>query len=228
MALNFKRIGPSIQDQTLKSATDPQIIKANLDEATMSATREAINGNQAGVVRETLLEKMLTAARNGVGGIDPTKSPRPLSQSGLECQTMALLNGIQEFAGVERVQSLNANDLRLVAQIKGRDPYSMIAIGDVLMERGELKYLGAIRNPIQTTKTLFAEKGRFLGVLQNQHWHVRTVVPIQNPTRQQFVKMLDSLGGKEEIWSQDQFLDLLLQQDPVSDNFNIYEVTNLS
>lgn len=208
---------------------------SNIAEVATVDLRQAIvlDGGQA--VRQRLVSDMVQAFNQG-NGIDATTLPEPLVQLGLECQTMALLNGTQAWRGKDTVRPFVARipDIRRKALAhsgfsldgsKAPDDsaiYSMRAVGEVLEEEGLLSPHRMATNPVQVARQL-SKNDTFLGVSKDDRFHAFTVVPVKGATAEKVAWMIDSLGGRQRYLSANELLNMVLGQQP-TDYFGIYEV----
>lgn len=203
---------------------------SNLDVIPQVKFRQALQGPRAEEIVKRTIAALQQVATQGTG-VDPEALPAPLRQTGLECQTMALLNGIQAWEGYDRVRDLipKIPDIRRQAVVaRVGDPsgkYSMLAIDEVLAKLGLLHALNTSTNPIQAARQLFTDH-RFLGVGSTNTFHAYTVLPQQhtpdNPRA--FALKVDSLGGRTTLVSPIEFLRLIIEK-PIDENQVIYQVT---
>lgn len=204
---------------------------SNLGDITLAKLREALQGSQSEQIIQRAIEELQEIARQGTGVVAKLPSS-PLHQSGLECQTMALLNGIQTWEGFDRVRDL----IPQIPEIRGRAMaarhgdrkgiYSMLATGEVFNEMGLLHAVSAVNrpsNPIQAARQLFVDH-RFLGVGSDEHFHAYAVLPLQYTSdSQEFALKVDSSGGRVDTLSVKGFLDIILER-PYTENQVIYQV----
>jgi hypothetical protein len=189
---------------------------SNLDTVNLVAFRQALKSSR----KDQVLAESLSALRQIAGkgtGVTPETLPSALAQSGPECQTYALLNGIQAWEGKGRVQDV----IPRIPEIRQRSvaashgdleaAYEMHRVQEVLKEMGLLKSLGEPNNPITAARALFTDH-RFIGVSDPTLWHAYTILPISpafHQPGQDFALLVDSLGGTTTPLSARGFLDVL-------------------
>lgn len=204
---------------------------SNLGTINLPMFKQALAGPTGVEVRKQAIGALRMHQQTGTG-VTVEKLPTPLHQSGLECQTMALLNGIQAWKGRESVASL----VPQVTQIRRRAEQlerargsevganNILATAEILEEMGLLLSEGEEGNPIQIAQQLFT-RNRFLGIANTDNFHAYTLVPLQaSEDPNTFVLKIDSLGGRLETLSPEQFLNITLSKQPLIENQVIYTV----
>lgn len=201
---------------------------SNLDSISSNMLAQALQGRQREIILQRVNDALLLVAAQGTGVIVESL-PQALRQLELECQTMALLNGIQAWEGRARVANLipQIPEIRSMAMAKrAGDPtgeYSMTAVDEVLTEMGFLKTIRTPANPIQLARQLFTDH-RFLGVANTDAFHAYTVLPLQRSDNPQaFALRLDSLDGRTDTLSSNDFLKIVLAKQE-NENQQIYQV----
>lgn len=203
---------------------------SNLGDLPLIKFSQALQGPQRDEVLYHAIQAVTRAAETGLG-VRANDLPTPLHQSALECQTMALLNGIQAWEGFERVRDLTpriSEIRRRAVESRQGDPdamYSMVAVDEVLTEMGLIRAIGSAGNPIQVARQLFAGH-RFLGVASTDTFHAYAVVPLQaDPNSQAFGLKIDSLGGRTELLTPADFINLVAQR-PLNENQIVYQAVS--
>jgi hypothetical protein len=202
---------------------------SNLDAISGPVFRHALAGINGTEVRRETVTALMQLQQTGTG-INSNLLPPPLLQSDLECQTMALLNGIQAWGGRERVADLIPqipeihqradNIVRHRGYEDGR--FYMTVVDEILEDRGLLQYMGEGENPVDVARQLF-EGNRFLGVASEKAFHAYTILPLEksdNPLA--FALKIDSLDGQALI-SPEGFLNLVVSK-PENENRIVYLV----
>ncbi len=182
----------------------------------------------------------------------PIRQSELESESELElrfaCQTLAILNGIRAIGQGGTLTSISSDTVQLVAQIRQRIQraglrgetgifnfatestvtslahFSMTNVAIELSKLGiPLRRLTADDNPLKLARNLFRPK-RFMGVSGSSH--ATSIIPLANPSPQQFAVVLDSINEAIRIMSLADFLTLIMvKREPGNDYFEIYEWT---
>ncbi len=224
---------------SIRPVSDPQLSAdlSNLDLIRLPAVKKELSGERAQLVRASLIQQMLDVV--GHGGVDRNNLPTPIIQSGFQCQTCALLNGIQAVASHEKITTLAQQIDQLRDRAVGTSGafsvttgesvvsqetrFSMDAVAQVLKRDGIISIISCSgTNPIQVIRELFTPLS-FLGVSDASSWHAFAVVPLKDPTQHALAIKIDSLGGRQTVLSAEQFLDLIVRRE-VEDHHAIYRV----
>lgn|SRR3989338_244973 len=217
MTLQIRRIEPE------KLNTD----YSNLGDIILSELKKHLAGSNGNKIRAKLEEMTLAAGQRG-HGVSADEIPTPYTQSGLECQTMALINGVNSVDGrkylVGKDISSLVGKLRARAIQEGHSAYTMVWIEQYFPSEGiPLQPMPAPLNPIKLAESLFQDN-TFLGISDAAKWHATSLVPLSNPTKVSFAVKLDSLGGRKSIIGVTQYVDMLLSMNPQNDNYRLYQV----
>jgi hypothetical protein len=195
---------------------------SNLSEIRLPALKEALVGSDRGNIFNKLLESMVAEARKGFG-IAEELIPNPLMQEELECQTLALINGIYAVTNDGKMaKSLFDQIPRIRAaadKISEDGGDKIVAVAQCLFEQKVLQPLSPQINPIATTIRLFSQRC-FYGVAMDEH--AFCCIPLARATLDRFVVKLDSRYGKE-ILSAREFAEIALAAG-WDNNQNIYQV----
>lgn len=211
---------------------------SNIERISYAVAGAELLGARSSVVREALISKMVEIGNAG-HGVNPDRLPPPLSQSGPNCQTFALLNGIQAVAGSAALGNLpsEVEDLRrrsrqfetaVTHAPRGfeadNDGLSMSAIAEVLVGDGVLVRKNTRGyGPLATVKELFSPD-MFLGYANNsQMFHAVAVVGLAKPTRDRFAVSINSLGGRQHFMSADNVLDMLMSTNILLDHQMLFQ-----
>lgn len=220
---------------------------SNLEEIRLTKLREALNSPRQEEIVIKIMQDMLIAGQSGQG-VRFDEIPAPLVQSGLECQIMAILNGMRAIGKENLITELfldvrtaisqirrkvqadglagktGAFDLDTGSTIDANAHFSMPSMATEIARCGiPLIRRRAPGNPIELAKGLF-QPNRFMGAGIDRTWHAKTIVPLTPATPEQFMAELDSLGRGKRCMSIEEFLRFTLRKDEISDCFEIYEV----
>lgn len=187
---------------------------------------DILSGSQSLQIKNYLKDQMRIIA-TGPGGVINCGEwlPEVLSQKGLECQTLTLLNGIQAIGGKQSIAGLDPNELRREAlKFSSTGSLSMMDIAYVLQEKNKLIMKGMFPNPLQELESLYFSERRFLGRAESSAFHIYCLLPVKNPTDERFILKVDSLGGKQEYLSMDDFFEMIFNRNPFTTLHSIFEV----
>ncbi len=102
---------------------------SNLGDIIIPELQKYLTGPNRAEIRVKLEEMSLRTAQKGYG-ITADTVPKPYTQSGLECQTMALINGINSVGASSVLQGRNIDALvenvRSRAVAEGHSAYAMV------------------------------------------------------------------------------------------------------
>lgn len=191
---------------------------------------------------------MLAAGQSGQG-VALREIPEPITQRGLECQTMAIINGIRAVGEEKKLASISSDIRGLVTQVRVRiqqaglrgetgsfdidtgstvDTQAHFSMSNVAIELPRLgvplRRLTTADNPLKLARDLFRPK-RFMGISKGNAWHATSIIPLAEASPEQFVVELDSLRGTKRVMSLQEFLQLTVNKDSFRDNFEIYEIS---
>ena len=188
--------------------------------------RSILSGPQSLRVKNYLKDQMHTIA-TGPGGVINCGEwlPEVLSQRGLECQTLTLLNGIQAIGGKQAIEGLDPDELRREAQeFSSSGSFSMMDIGYVLQGKNKVIVKGMFSNPLQELESLYFSERRFLGRAEGSAFHIYCLLPVKNPADERFILKVDSLGGKQEYLSIDDFFEMMFGRNLFTTLHSVFEV----
>lgn len=231
---------------------DPELLPdfSNLGEVSLTTLKAALNNDSTREVLSQLKDQILRSAKNGVG-VNSEQIPEPLEQSELECQTMAIINGCRTVVDgdtsekisrgassiVENVRKLtrsaalsgNTTSVDLIGgtTVDQQAHYRMGQVAEKFKDVGiSLEFSHSNLNPIKLAERLFQEK-TFLGVSQSDKFHAFCVVPLNNPTEDEFAVLLDSIGPKKQTLTIDDFIKLVLEK-KLTDNHYLFRVGSVN
>jgi hypothetical protein len=221
---------------------------SNLSEIDLASLLRELKGPRQREILAKLLQELLAVARAGKG-VQYAEIPPPFKQVGLECQTMALINGLVAIGEGNHLSAISSDIRKLVESIRtavqqvglrgetgSYDPtressvntdahFSMTTVASQLPKLGiPLRRQQAADNPIKLTRELFVPR-HFMGVGKADAWHGKAVVPLAGATSEQFAAELDSLTGTKRVIGVQEFMLLTLNRDSAGqDTFEIYSI----
>ncbi len=130
-----------------------------------------------------------------------------LRQTGLECQTLCLLNGIQAIKGEDAIRGLDVTSIRRNLT----NQFSINQAASYLKSVGYIQEIEADTNPLAIIHSLYHEDA-FLGICDERQFHAYTILTVKHPTAERFALRLDSLGGRQEYLPFESFVNELLDR----------------